>query len=247
MWAARCVHHAQTYLENSFLTLTYDEDHLPHGATLYPHHLQLFVKRVRKSLYPKLVEYFGCGEYGDELGRPHYHLLLFNHRFPTEAIWNKSHAGFAQYLSSALTKLWPYGRATQGELTFESAAYCARYALKKINGEKAKRHYERVDPETGEITRRAPEFLLMSKRRPIGKEWLTNFKSDVYPSDFIVVRGQKMKPPRYYDQQLSEAEKTPIKEARALRAKRSPDNTPERLKAREIVKLAQVKQLQRNL
>lgn len=248
MWATRCVHHAQLSPDNCFLTLTYDDQHLPHGATLYKHHLQKFLRRLRKLVYPKKIEFFGCGEYGDEFGRPHYHALIFNHTFEKESVWKKSHAGFAQFLSSALTRLWPYGRATLGELTFESAAYCARYALKKINGPLAKKHYTSIDPATGEITHRAPEFILMSLKRPIGKAWLTVFKSDVYPHDFVVLRGGKFaKPPRYYDQQLSEAEIAPIKEARALKAKANPDNTAARLAAREAVKLAQTKQLKRGL
>jgi len=132
-------------------------------------------------------------------------------------------------------------------VTPESAAYCARYTLKKIHGSKAARHYTRVDPETGEVTRRIGEFVLMSLKRPIGKSWLSVFKSDVYPDDFVVVAGRKQKPPRFYDKQLSEAEAASIKEIRRAFAVASPDNTSARLEVREQVKLAQIQQLKRGL
>lgn len=251
-WATRCSHHSSLYERNCFVTLTYDEAHLPKGNTLFRFHLQQFIRRLRRHVKRELgrehlIEYFGCGEYGDETGRAHYHALIFNYDFPYEEIWKKSDAGFPAYLSSALTKLWPYGRATVGALTWESAAYCARYALKKINGKAAEKHYTLIDPDTGEITRRTPEFLLMSLKRPIGKEWLRRFKSDVYPEDFVVVRGKKQKPPRYYDKQLLETEAAAIKEIRRAKASASPDNTPERLKVREFIKLDKIKQLKRGL
>lgn len=59
-----------------FLTLTYNDEHLPPGAQLSKRDLQLFIKRLRK-VNPG-IKYFAVGEYGTDKGRPHYHLVIFN-------------------------------------------------------------------------------------------------------------------------------------------------------------------------
>lgn len=251
-WAVRITHHASTRELNCFLTLTYDEKHLPYGKTLYKCHLQKFLKRLRAKIAydnpenPTPIEYFGCGEYGDEGARPHYHVIIFGIDFQDKKLYSIKN-GNHLWTSEHLTKIWGKGFATIGTVTAESAAYCARYTMKKVHGSKAAKHYTVIDPETGEIHRRLGEFVLMSLKRPIGKTWLTTFKSDVYPSDFVVINGRKQKPPRYYDNQLSEDERTPLKETRKAFAKKSPDNTQARLDVREQVKLAQIKQLKRDL
>lgn len=250
-WTVRQVHHASLRELNCFLTLTYDDEHLPQDGSLNPYHLTTFLKRLRRLVQRDTpghrIEYFACGEYGDELGRPHYHANIFGMEFNDKTPWKKTETGAVIYRSDALSKLWPHGFATIGELTPESAAYLARYTMKKVHGSKAARHYTKVDLETGEVTRLTGEFVRMSLKRPLGKSWLTAFKSDVYPSDFVVVQGAKQKPPRFYDKQLSETERTPIKENRKAFAKASPDNTQARLDVREQVKLAKIKQLKRGL
>jgi len=193
------------------------------------------------------IEYFACGEYGEDRGRPHYHANIFGFDFQDKKPHKKTDSGAVICTSDVLTKLWPLGYATIGALTPESAAYLARYTFKKVYGSKAARHYSKVDPLTGEITRLHGEFIRMSLKRPIGKNWLTAFKSDAYPSDYIIINGHKQKPPRYYDKQLSEIERAPIAEKRKREAKACPDNTQARLDARETVKLAKIKQLKRGL
>jgi len=245
-WAVRCVHHAQMREDNCFITLTYNDEHLPHGFTLVKSHFQNFMKALRPRIGAP-IEYFMCGEYGDLMGRPHYHAILFGVDFPDKVVWNRSTADGLLYKSDVLEALWGKGFCSIGALTFESAAYVARYALKKINGAKSRFHYQYIDPVTGEITDRLPEYVSMSLKRPIGKNWLTAYKSDVYPADEVVIRGRQMKPAKYYDKQLSEDERTPIKEKRQAFAKASKDNTAARREVREEVKLAQIKQLKRGL
>ena len=92
---------------------------------------------------------------------------------------------------------------TVGELTFESAAYVARYVVKKRTGKEAKTHYTRMY-ESGELVDLKPEFVTMSRRPGIGNEWFKKYKNDVYPKDFTTIRGKRMKPPKYYDRLLEE-------------------------------------------
>lgn len=75
-WSLRLQHEAPYHDKTCFVTLTYDDEHL-NSTSVSKRDLQLFIKRLRKSIEPEKIKYFGCGEYGDNYGRPHYHLILF--------------------------------------------------------------------------------------------------------------------------------------------------------------------------
>lgn len=248
-WAMRCTHEAQLYPENCFVTLTYDDEHLPFGSTLVKTDLQKFMKRLRKR-FPQKIRFYSCGEYGENFCRPHYHLCLFNCDFDDKYPWTKNN-GNIYYRSETLEKLWPFGFSLIGELTFESAAYTARYILKKQLGPDAAKHYETADPETGEIYEHAPEFTTMSLKPGIGAEWLQKYRTDVYDFDFVVIKGKKMKPPKYYDRVIEveyPSDYKKIRRQRILGAKlHTEDQTPARLRDREICTEARLRQLPRNL
>jgi len=246
-WAIRCSHEASLHQNNCFITLTYDNKHLPKSGSLTKTHFQKFMKRLRKK-FGKGVRYYQCGEYGEQFHRPHYHACLFNFDFPDKTLW-KQVRGNKLYHSPILQKIWGKGFCSIGEVTFESAAYVARYITKKINGDLAEDHYSYVNAY-GEIKSRQPEYTTMSRKPGIGKNWLEKYITDVYPSDFVVMRNKKMRPPRYYDS-LYEI-KYPeflkkIKNARKREGlKHSDNNTYERLKVREEVQLSKFKQLKRS-
>jgi len=54
--------------------------------------------------------------------------------FPDRKLFKRSGSGFNLYTSAELSRLWPYGHASVGDLSFESAAYVARYCVKKSEG-----------------------------------------------------------------------------------------------------------------
>lgn len=196
-WAMRCVHEASLYDRNCFITLTYRDEDLPPGGTLVVKDFQDFMKRLRKR-FGEGIRFFHCGEYGEKFARPHYHACLFNFDFEDKKLW-KEVRGNKLFTSEALEELWPFGFSTIGEVTFESAAYVARYITKKITGSEASAHYSTVNEATGEVSERKPEYTTMSRRPGIAKGWFDRFSSDVYPSDQVVLRGKVMKPPKYYD------------------------------------------------
>lgn len=193
-WAIRCDHEARLYGHNAFVTLTYDDDHIPHNGTLVREHLQKFLKRLRFDFSAKRmgrVRYFGCGEYGEETARPHYHLVLFNCRFPDSRHFSCRN-GYDVYHSEYLNKVWGLGRTEIGSVTFESAAYVARYCVGKVKGDGADAHYRG----------RLPEFSCMSLKPGVGYEFYRKYKTDIYPNDFVVINSRRMRPPLYYDDLL---------------------------------------------
>lgn len=201
----------------------------------------------RKRGHAAFVRYYYGGEYGEQYGRPHYHACLFGIDFADKKHVSTTETGFKLYESKTLAELWPHGQHSIGELTWESAAYTARYIMKKITGDKQQKHYEKIDTETGEIIKTTPEFNDMSRRPGIGKLWIDKFRTDVYPRDYVLVNGRKTNPPRYYDKQHEldyPDELELIKFGRQIEAKlHAEDNTDQRLLTKEIVTIARTQSL----
>lgn len=233
-WTIRCIHEAQLHEpRNCFLTLTYNDAHLPPDESLDVRDWQTFAKRLRHQIGP--FRFFHVGEYGDENLRPHYHALLFGQDFAEDRIaWTRNQHGDPIYTSDTLDKTWGLGFATISDVTWTSAAYCARYALKKITGPQAAEHYTRIDYDTGEIWNVKPEYATMSRRPGLGKQWLEQYADEIYPDDAVRLNGALHPPPRYYDQQLPDQELETLKtHRRKAVASRADDLTPERLAIKE--------------
>lgn len=247
MWATRCMHEASLYRENTLVTLTFADEHLPEcGVSVRD--LQLFLKRTRKKM--GRFRYYGCGEYGENFGRPHYHVMLFDLAFPDCVRVEDSQSGNPQWQSETLASLWSFGAAWIGEVNFESAAYIARYCTKKITGDAASEHYERVNPVTGELVRVNPEFGTMSRRPGIGRGWIEKYHGEVYRADAVLSRGHESKPPRYYDvvhESLNEEKAQEIARSRALAGRDYKEATDARLQVRRVCTEARLNLKRRRL
>lgn len=221
---------------NSFITLTYNDECLPWDQSLNHKHFQDFMKRLRKKLAPKKIRFYMCGEYGPAFGRPHYHALIFGYDFPDKTFWREN-LGNRIYRSELLEKLWPFGFSDIGEVTYKSAAYVARYIMKKVTGDRAEEHYWKLNTQTGETVRVIPEYTSMSGKPGIGKTWYDAYQEDT-KKDYLTFDGKKFRIPKYYDKltekyhakQFSENRRDRILEAR----KHEANNTPERRAVREI-------------
>lgn len=258
-WAMRCLHEASLYPENCFITLTYDQQNVPDSFGLQLRDLQLFMKRLRKKFSTKTIRFFACGEYGDENLRPHYHALLFNHDFSDKKYFTTRNSNKI-YNSQILNDIWQKSEINEiGDVSFKSAAYCARYTLKKQNGDRADPHYYRQSPVNGEYYRIDPEFAVMSRRPGIGDGWFNKYKSDCFPSDYLIIEGKKVGVPAYYTRKLADQGerllkpkevnlKTNVKRSRKrAMLKQKADSTPDRLKVREAVQLSRITRLRRTL
>lgn len=242
-WAIRCSHEASLHKENCFLTLTYDNYHCPPDGSLNLTDIQLFMKRLRRRFSDKKIRFFQCGEYGELHQRPHHHAILFGFDFPDKELCEIAEGGFPLYSSRILSCLWPFGLHRIGGVSFESAAYVARYVMKKITGDEAEEHYQG----------RIPEFITMSRRPGIAHDWLLKYKDDVYPHDYVVIRdGIKCKPPSYYDKIFDKIQDeyslNKIKNIRKKEAIKNPDfNNPRRLLVKEKIQQLKADKLVRPL
>lgn len=250
-WAIRCVHEASLYDSNCFVTLTYSDENLPPFGSLRKSDLQKFFKRLRKR-FGAGIRFYACGEYGEQLGRPHFHACIFNFDFLDKVLWTVRD-DVKLFTSRELDLLWPFGFSSTGDVTYQSAAYVARYVMKKISGSSSEAHYTRLVPETGELVSIPSEFTVMSRRPGIGKAWYDRYgDTDVHGvDDFVVHHGQKYKIPRYYDLQLEHSDIDAFQKLKIGRYESSiktrPNCTPERLKVRETITLFRISNLRRSL
>lgn len=265
-WAARSMHESKLHTHNSFLTLT-----LKNWQTNLDHtQFQLFIKRLREAalqgevgnstiLHQRhtgdgrheqraIVRYHMCGEYGPLNGRPHYHANMFGINFADRKVWKKTPAGYQLYKSETLDKIWSLGQASIGTLTPETAGYTARYNMKKA-GEKNK-NWNIINPDTGEIIIRSPEYQKMSRNPGIGKNWIKQFKTDVYPRGTILINSKETTTPRFYDEYYRTLDEGAYERLKLQRqheqGKRPVDITRGRLNAEETVTRAKLAFLKRN-
>lgn len=239
-WAVRIIHEKRLNTDSCFITLTYNDANLPPGGQLVKNDLTKFLKRVW-HLNSRL-RYFACGEYGENTDRPHYHVLLLDTDF-TDKRLIKTGSEYNLYESPTLSKLWPYGHHALGDVTFESAAYTARYCMKKKQNGKT-----RTDGKT-------PEYIVMSRNPGLGAGYFQRYQSELINHDTIIVNGLPAALPRFYDNKLAglttmteqiglhtKFELVKIKRRRKLSSPLSrADRSLRRLRIREVVTLAKLK------
>lgn len=211
-WADRMMlelDHSKTAV---FVTLTYDDLHVPVSMynddgvpffTLDKRDVQLFLKRLRKYFYGKSIRYYLAGEYGDKTNRPHYHAILFGldlSDFRDRVHFGSNPFGQPYYTSSTLERLWSNGFVSLAPVSWQTCAYVARYVTKKLNG-----------PEGIVYSYRncLPPFALMSRRPGIAGYFAVDHPellSDrmLYIDDvFGVTNHKKVSTPKYLFEKLA--------------------------------------------
>lgn len=250
--AIQCWAEANTWQNNCYITLTIDDDHMPSDYGLDKKMIQNFKKRLREKycglesiIYDgeiiRPIRTFECGEYGDEpailgspLGRPHFHIILFNFKFDDVYFWKYNDKGFPVYRSPKLEALWPCGFSIIEEFDIGVAMYVSGYVEKKRHG-----HDEvfYVHPLTGEI--RLPEYSQSSTCPGMGYFYFKKYNKEMYANgnDFIMPKsGQKFHLPKYFDKLAERFEVVgyeSIKDKRRNRAKEHEIETESRLLQKE--------------
>lgn len=218
-WANRGYLESLEYDNNYFVTITYDEEHLPQpneiidnngitwyndgtwtGGTLVPEHLTQFIKNVRQIMKRNYnedgIRFMACGEYGTEGARPHYHIIFFNLNLPQETFYNTRIINKEIYWqNTVIERAWNKGISNISQATWNTIAYTARYITKKINGEYSEELYHANGKEK--------EFMRVSRMPGIGQNYYDKHKEEIYKNDSITIKNKKgivtCKPPTYFD------------------------------------------------
>lgn len=241
-WAIRCMHEKRLHSASAFITLTYDDRSLPRHGSLARRDVVLFMKRLRK-VRPAGLRFFGCGEYGGETQRPHYHVLLFNTDFPDMRFYKDSKSGESLYVSKELQRLWSLdgkeiGHCDIGSVTASSCSYVAGYVLKKVGPPK-------------DYGLREPEFVCRSNRPGLGYGWYLKYRDEAYKHDSVVMNSFETGIPRYYDRKFESVDSKRLAKLKRLRRAKallqSADSSSARLRVRELVATAKAKLFARDL
>lgn len=248
--AIRCMHEASLHEENVFATLTYAPQNLPADLGLNYRHIQLFLKRLRKAILPELIRFYVCGEYGDRTSRPHYHALLFGLSLPDRRFYKVAKSGDHLFTSKFLDEQWKLGGCIVGDVSFESAAYCARYIMKKQLGSQTTDSREIFNPETGEVFKRSHEFCRQSLKPGLGSGFFLKYPREMLVRNSVVHDAQEIPIPKYYLKLLERISPLYVAELKAERRELADrhfdDNFPKRLRVKEAVTRAKLKLLPRS-
>uniref|UniRef100_A0AAU8B4R3 Replication initiator protein n=1 Tax=Dulem virus 156 TaxID=3145633 RepID=A0AAU8B4R3_9VIRU len=268
-WANRCMLELQYHDSAYFITLTYDDFHVPKSYysdpetgeahtsfTLCKRDFQLWMKRLRKKFSEDSIRFFACGEYGGQTHRPHYHAIVFGLHLSDLVKYKTVKEGdgyYTYYNSDSLQETWPNGFVVVGAVTWESCAYVARYVTKKLTGESSE-FYKKFNL--------VPEFSDMSRRPGIARQYYDEHGKDIYDHEYINIStpkgGKKFKPPRYFDRlfdedapgfldELKERRKQRAVNIMAGKVKRTNLSPPEILKVEESAFENKTKKLRRSL
>lgn len=187
-WYSRLLMQLRYSDSATFVTLTYDDEHLPlrldeNGvpvADVSKKDIRLYHARLRRYLGPaksRKLKYFLISEYGPNptngfLHRPHYHAIYFN-------------LNTSDY--DVLTFAWKNGFVSFGECTEGRIKYVSGYCTEKL-----------FQPAGVQ-----PIFSFISNS--IGLDYVNSYK-DFHESNldrfFIPIEGTKKVLPRYYKERL---------------------------------------------
>lgn len=211
-WMERCMLEEGCWENNEMITLTYNDENLPKNigvdpktgeivevATLCKEDIIKFKKDLRR--YWKYhynednMRFYMCGEYGDEKGRPHYHILFFNLKIRDKEFHKMSDEGFPLFSSKIIEKIWGKGWVQINEVNERTCAYVARYILKKQLGKGSKDFYRDIG--------RVPEYTAQTNKPGIGYYYFEENKDKIYEYDKLVLKtksgAQQIKPAKYFD------------------------------------------------
>lgn len=171
IWTHRILLEASLREDNCFVTLTYAPEWMPALGSLQKSDYQNFLKRLRKSVAPLKLRYFVVGEYGDEGGRPHYHMALFG--FPScrngrtrRTTSNKPDPERCCVVCRSISRTWQRGIVDLGSIDIGSAKYISGYVTKKMTH----RHHPWLQG-------RDPEFARMSLKPGLGLDMMHELAS----------------------------------------------------------------------
>lgn len=192
-WKLRLLYELSEWDEAMFLTLTYDDEHLPSDYGLHKKDLSGFFKRLRSTLEyyeDKKIKFYACGEYGPSTKRPHYHTIIFGLSPYDEKA--------REYIISAWQHRcqdWQFDRNRGKKSAIqpvcpEAIEYVTGYIQKKLSGALAEKEYG---------SKERP-FSLMSKG--LGKEFCLCNADRLRSNGFTYISGHKISLPRYFRDKL---------------------------------------------
>lgn len=222
-WANRCMLELEYHDSAYFVTLTYNDYHVPRvyypdpetgeaqlALSLCKRDVQLFMKRLRDHFPDDNIRFFMCGEYGPSSWRPHYHLILFGLHL-NDLVYAGTRRGNNYYKSSALERVWSRKQEIPNLLGDTCVTPLTSMGFVEV-GEvtwntcayTARYIMKKLKGPESEFYERfnlVPPFVLMSRKPGIARQWYDDHP-DYTDYDFINIKtpqgGRKFRAPQYF-------------------------------------------------
>lgn len=205
-WTYKIWLEAKEHKEKCFITLTY-ADH-EYGKNLNKEHLQNFIKRLRKNENAK-IKYFAAGEYGENKGRAHYHIIIlgWQPKDMKKMHGAKSGKGKELWNSKTIKDLWGYGRITVQPFAKNEVGYLSLYighneeldeTINKETKEKRKKEMFKLQLKYGIITKyydvisQKWQFMKTTNIKDLDKEIYKEYKKE-YNEKILKIKDKKQK------------------------------------------------------
>lgn len=223
----------------AFITLSYNDKHLPQYGSLQYADIHKFWKRERQRLWREKgikLRHYTVGEYGDQSQRPHYHSCVFGYGYLENRLVIREAP--LLWTTPELEKAWGLGYVSVGALDYTTASYTASYITKKL---RSKQQYVRVDKESGELIPLEQPRAFMSDN--LGKTWWEKFGKSLEENDWVIINGKQQKPPKAYDKWLTAKDENKARKIKEKRKEKALENklTPDQRHARAENARARVK------
>lgn len=184
-WSTRCVLESSYYPFSSFITLTYNDQHLPSDGKVHREDINQFIDKLKYRGFN--FRFFGCAEYGSSNHRPHYHLITFGYQPDDLVKHSVGSDGNFLFTSKFLESVWSKGFVLVGSASKQSAGYVARYTTKKLGDDDS--------------------FIFMSSHPGIGYQYLVDHAKEIVSTDKVYGEfGESgtAPVPRYFNRFLAE-------------------------------------------
>lgn len=250
-WANRLMLELEYHDSAYFITLTYNDEHVPRGyypdpetgealesMTLSKRDVQLFMKRLRKAFPDDQIRFYCAGEYGPSTMRPHYHLIIFGLHLDDLELKVTDTRGFKYYRSPKLERCW--------SVKEDKGSIISPYIEEDGNSPYTPLGFVTIADVTWEtcaytaryVTKKlcgddaqfytdfslTPPFSLMSRRPGIARQWYEDHPgwSDY---EYINIKtgdgGRKVNPPKYFERLLGEDDPDLAAQRSEIRAARA--------------------------
>lgn len=236
-WTTRLLCETKSWEEKNaqswFLTLTYDDEHLPKYDYIYDQETDLtywddgtwnsylkkedsikFIRALRDKWRNDYnhdgIRFFTAGEYGSKSQRAHFHIIIFNLPIKLENLKiHRVQNGEVLYTCDEIAKIWGKGFITLGTVNERSASYVAQYSLKKVKGKYAKQYYLQKG--------QTPEFVNMSLKPGIGRDYYDEYSEKIWEEAKILINKYLTKPPSYFEKIYEEEDPEAYKKLKKQR------------------------------
>lgn len=188
-WALRCCLELPYWEKSIFTTLTFRDSEMT-DPSIHKKELSDFFHNVRNDLRKskQKIKILGCGEYGDESMRKHYHAIIFGLGMSNEKITISHNCETYTSENSILEKNWSKGNVFNGIVTWNSCRYVASYVFKKYYDELKEDYY----------TSKGLENPFQHTSNGIGKQFYEEWANNILSKGYIMFNGIKHTIPRYF-------------------------------------------------